>query len=207
MGKAMPGHTIDIVTDEGVPVADGQPGNIGVKRPHPVMMLRYWRKEKATQEKYAGEYLITGDLAKRDSDGYFTFFGRRDDVIKTSGYRVGPAEIEDCLMRHPAVSNVAAIGVPDELRGEIVKVYIMLRPETKAKLAAASSADQRQQEEAALRTSIAAHVKGKLAAYEYPREIEFIDDLPMTTTGKVIRKDLKTRHMQERGLQPKLPQA
>jgi acetyl-CoA synthetase len=125
------------------------------------------------------------------------FFGRSDDVIKSSGYRIGPAEIEDCLMSHPAVSNVAAIGVPDELRGEIVKVYIVLTPETIAQHTSHSTRTSIDSLHASLRASLAAHVKGKLAAYEYPREIEFIDALPMTTTGKVIRKDLKTKHMAE----------
>lgn len=133
MGKAIPGHTVRVVSAEGVPLPDGEVGNIGVLAPHPVMMLRYWNKPRATAEKYAGDYLLTGDLAKRDSDGYFSFFGRADDVIKSSGYRIGPAEIEECLMKHADVANVAAIGVPDELRGERVKVYIVLRPDSIAK--------------------------------------------------------------------------
>ena len=128
MGKPIPGHVVHVVDLEGRPLPDGEVGNIGVRAPHPVMMLRYWNKPAATADKYAGSYLLTGDLAKRDADGYFTFFGRGDDVIKSSGYRIGPAEIEECLMRHPAVQNVAAVGVPDELRGERVKVYIVLRP-------------------------------------------------------------------------------
>lgn len=169
MGKPIPGHIVHVVDLEGKPLPDGEVGNIGVRAPHPVMMLRYWNKPAATLDKYAGNYLLTGDLAKRDADGYFHFFGRGDDVIKSSGYRIGPAEIEECLMRHPAVQNVAAVGVPDELRGEKVKVYIVLRPGAIDKLRAEAPAGAAPSDatlQSALTDSIQAHVKGKLAAYE-----------------------------------------
>lgn len=197
MGKPIPGHTVHVVDDEGNPLPDGTEGNIGVLAPHPVMMLRYWNKPLATLDKYAGSYLITGDRATRDSEGYFHFFGRSDDVIKSSGYRIGPAEIEDCLLRHADVQNVAAVGVPDPLRGEIVKVYIVLREGTLNKYGHPAASVE--SIHSLLRESVAQHVKGSLAAYEYPRAVEFIDALPMTTTGKVIRKELKQKHLREHG--------
>jgi len=193
MGKPVSGHIVRVVDDEGNVLPEGQVGNIGVHAPDPVMMLRYWNKPQATKDKYTSNgYLLTGDLAKVDSDGYFHFFGRSDDVIKSSGYRIGPAEIEDCLMKHSAVSNVAAIGLPDALRGEIVKVCIVLRPDAYSQL---SHIGDESAIESHLRESIAQHVKGKLAAYEYPREIEFVQSLPMTTTGKVMRKELKKQQV------------
>ena len=124
-----------------------------------------------------GDWLLTGDLAKRDEDGYFWFVGRKDDVITSSGYRIGPAEIEDCLMKHPSVSMVAVIGSPDKVRTEVVKAFVVLKSEV------APSTE--------IEESIKKFVKVRLAAHEYPREIEFVDDLPMTATGKIMRKDLK----------------
>jgi acetyl-CoA synthetase len=134
MGRAIPGHVVDVVDEgTGTPLPDGEVGCIGVRAPHPVMMLRYWNKPEATAAKYAGGYLLTGDLATRDSEGFFTFFGRADDVIKSAGYRIGPAEIEECMMKHPDVQNVAVVGVPDDMRGERVKAYVVLRPDSIAK--------------------------------------------------------------------------
>jgi acetyl-CoA synthetase len=203
MGRAIPGHVVDIVDEStGMPLPDGHVGCIGVKSPHPVMMLRYWKKDQATKDKYVSGYLLTGDLAKRDSSGFFTFFGRGDDVIKSSGYRIGPAEIEECVLKQGDCSNCAAIGVPDEKRGERVKVYAVLRPEAIERARAECSADGVAAASDAdchtlLRRKLAAHVKRHLAAYEYPREVEFVAQLPMTPTGKVMRKDLKAKHMKE----------
>lgn len=196
MGRPMPGHIVKIVDDEGHELEKGRIGNIAIKSPDPVMFLRYWNKPEATQDKFRNNFLLTGDLGKEDDKGYFWFFGRNDDVIKSAGYRIGPAEIENCLIKHPCVSNAAVIGVPDKLRGELVKAFIILRPGALQKF---------NNNESELRTSLAEHVKGKLAMYEYPREIEFVDALPMTTTGKIIRKDLKAQEIQkmkEKGLLP-----
>ena len=150
-------------------------------------MLGYWNDPEATEEKFAtvvgegGEttrWLRTGDLGRVDDDGYFWFSSREDDVITSAGYRIGPAEIEECVLGHPAVAMVAAVGVPDELRGQVVKVFVTL-------------ADTHSPSEE-LAHEIRAHVKARLATYEYPREVEFVEALPMTTTGKVRRSELRS---------------
>jgi acetyl-CoA synthetase len=143
------------------------------------MFLGYWNNPEATARKFAGDWLLTGDQATMDEDGYFRFVGRDDDVITSGGYRIGPGEIEDCLIRHPAVALAAAVGVPDDLRTERVKAFVVL-----AEGHAPSDA---------LKREIQDHVKTRLAAHEYPREVEFLEALPMTTTGKIKRKELKTR--------------
>lgn len=185
MGRAIPGHEVAIVDDDGSPVADGETGNIAVKRPDPVMFLEYWRNPTATTDKFVGDWLLTGDLGRRDADGYFWFMGRTDDVITSAGYRIGPAEIEDCLLKHPAVAMAAVVGSPDPLRTEIVKAFVVPR----AGVAAS----------AALADEIKAFVRDRLAAYEYPREIEFTDGLPMTATGKIVRRTLKQREVERKG--------
>jgi acetyl-CoA synthetase len=177
MGRAVPGHVVEIVDDEGRPLPPGETGTVAVKAPDPVFFLRYWNKPEATQDKFRDGWLLTGDTGHRDHAGYFWFHGRNDDVIKSGGYRIGPSEIEDCLMRHPAVALVAVVGVPDPTRGEIVKAFIVPR-ETIA-------ADE------SLRRDIQAFVKARLSAHEYPRQIEFRTSLPMTITGKIRRKDLR----------------
>jgi acetyl-CoA synthetase len=126
-----------------------------------------------------GEYLLTGDTGRQDADGYFWFQGRADDVITSAGYRIGPGEIENCLMKHPAIAMAAAVGVPDPLRTEIVKAFLVLKPGREA--------------DAALAREIEDFVKVTLAAHEYPRQIEFVDSLPMTTTGKIMRRELRQR--------------
>jgi len=179
MGRAIPGHDICIVDAAGQPVRPGESGLVGVRRPDPVMFLEYWRNEAATEEKFAGDYLLTGDLARQDEDGYFWFVGRSDDLITSAGYRIGPGEIEDCLMKHPAVALAAAVGVPDPVRTELVKAFLVLKP---GHLPSAELAREIQD-----------FVKVRLAAHEYPRLVEFIDALPMTTTGKIIRRKLRER--------------
>ena len=177
MGRAIPGHVVDVVDAHGNPVKDGTVGEIAVKRPDPVMFLEYWQNPEATRRKFIGDWLLTGDLAKKDVDGYFWFNGRRDDVITSAGYRIGPAEIEDCLMKHPAVAMVAVIGSPDEVRTEIVKAYVV------PKEGVTPGPD--------VAEDIKTFVKTRLAAHEYPREVEFVDALPMTATGKIMRRKLK----------------
>ncbi len=177
MGRAVPGHEVAIVDDAGAPLPTGEEGNIAIKRGDPVMFLRYWNNPEATGKKFAGDWLLTGDRGKQDEDGYFHFVGRDDDVITSGGYRIGPGEIEDCLIKHPAISMAAVIGVPDPLRTERVKAFVVLKPELQG------SED--------LAREIQDFVKVRLAAHEYPREVAFVEELPMTTTGKIIRKALR----------------
>jgi acetyl-CoA synthetase len=177
MGRAVPGHSLAVVDSEGQPVPAETVGEVAIRRPDPVMFLEYWKNPEATADKYAGDWCLTGDLAKQDEKGYFWFVGRKDDVITSAGYRIGPAEIEDCIMKHPAVGMVAVVGSPDEVRTEIVKAFIVLKADVTAGDDVAAE--------------IKEFVKVRLAAHEYPREIEFIDELPMTATGKIMRKDLK----------------
>ena len=179
IGKPVAGHTVAIIDDAGKPLKVGEPGQIAVKRPDPVMFLEYWGKPEATRDKFIGEWMTTGDHGVMDEEGYFSFVGRDDDVITSAGFRIGPGEIEDCLIRHPAVALAAAVGKPDALRTEIVKAFIVLK-----KGYAASDT---------LASEIQGFVKTRLSAHEYPREVAFIDDMPMTTTGKVIRRLLRER--------------
>ncbi len=180
IGRPYPGHRVEVINESGEQVARGELGEIAVHRKDdPVFFLEYWKNPDATREKYLGDWGCTGDQGRMDEDGYLWYQGRSDDVIKASGYRIGPAEIESCLVKHPAVANAAVIGKPDEARGQIVKAFIVLQP--------GQAASQ------TLIDEIQDHVRGRLAPYEYPREIEFIDALPMTTTGKVQRKELRKR--------------
>jgi acetyl-CoA synthetase len=184
MGKAVPGHIVEIVDEGGDIVPPGVVGGVAIKRPDPVMFLQYWKNQEATEEKYVGDWCLTGDLAKKDEDGYLWFVGREDDVITSAGYRMGPAEIEDCLMKHPSVSMVAVVGSPDEVRTEVVKAFIVLKPEV------VPGPD--------IEEEIKQFVKVRLAAHEYPREIEFVSELPMTATGKIMRKELKKLEIQRK---------
>ena len=179
MGKAVPGHDLAIVDDDGQPVPDGVEGNIGVHAPDPVMFLNYWKNPDATREKFAGPYLITGDRGIRNADGFIQFVGRNDDVITSAGYRIGPGPIEDCLLGHPAVKMAAVVGVPDAQRTEIVKAFIILNE-------GFSPND-------ALVAEIQEHVRRRAAAHEYPRQVSFVQSLPMTATGKIIRKQLRSQ--------------
>lgn len=177
IGKAVPGHVVAIVDDAGHELPRGTEGNIGIRAPDPVMFLGYWRNPEATREKFAGDYLVTGDIGVMDEDGFVRFVGRNDDVITSAGYRIGPGPIEDCLLGHPAVRMAAVVGIPDATRTEIVKAFIVLNDGY-----AASDTLVREIQE---------HVKTRLAAHEYPRAIAFVDSLPMTATGKIVRKALR----------------
>lgn len=179
MGRPVPGHDLAIVSDDGEPLPDGALGTIAVKSHDPVMFLEYWDNPDATRAKFAGDWLLTGDKGVRDEQGWFRFVGRDDDVITSSGYRIGPGEIEDCLIGHPSVRMAGVIGVPDAERTEIVKAFIVL--------------DEAVEGTEDLADEIREWVKVRLAAHEYPREIEFVNDLPLTATGKIIRNELRNR--------------
>jgi acetyl-CoA synthetase len=179
IGKPVPGHTVAVIRPDGSQCAPGELGQIAIKRPDPVMFLEYWGKPDATRDKFIGDWMSTGDQGVLDPEGYIQFIGRDDDVITSAGYRIGPTEIEDCLIRHPAVALAAVVGKPDPVRTEIVKAFIVLKSGQ-----AASDA---------LAADIKDFVKTRLSAHEYPREVAFIEQMPMTTTGKVIRRLLRER--------------
>ncbi len=181
MGRAIPGHEVAIIDREGRPLPPGEQGDIAARAPDPVMFLGYWKNPEATSGKFRGDWLLSGDLGVADADGYLTYLGRADDVINSAGYRIGPAEIEDCLSRHPAVALAAVIGVPDDIKGEVVKACIVLRPG--------------RQPTPELARSIQDFVKNRLAAHQYPRRIDFMDALPLTATGKVRRRALRQAHL------------
>lgn len=195
MGKGYPGHRVAVIDDEGNECAVGVPGDVSVNRydihgdPDPIFFLGYWKKDESTRGKFTGDWCRTGDLARRDADGYLWYEGRADDVFKAAGYRIGPGEIENCLVKHAAVANAAVVPKPDRERGAVVKAYVVLAPDLIAARARQPGGAARFDDELTLQ--LQAHVKTMLAPYEYPKEIEFIDALPMTTTGKVQRRVLR----------------
>ena len=190
MGRPYPGHQITVVDEAGVEARVGELGEVAMHRigsdgtPDPVFFLEYFKNPEATVRKFTGDWCLTGDLATRDADGYLWYQGRADDMFKSASYRIGPSEIENCLVKHPAVANAAVVPSPDETRGNVVKAFIVL---------AAGHAANRQLEE-----DIQRHVRTYLAPYEYPKEIEFIEALPMTTTGKVQRRVLRERERERK---------
>jgi acetyl-CoA synthetase len=183
IGKPVPGHTVAVIDGEGRRVKAGEPGQIAIRRPDPVMFLEYWQNPEATAAKFIGDWTTTGDQGTEDEDGYVHFFGRDDDVITSAGFRIGPGEVEDCLTSHPSVALAAVVGKPDPLRTELVKAYVVLKPGTVG--------------DRPLADEIRTWVRERLSAHEYPREIEFVEDLPLTTTGKVIRRQLRERARRE----------
>ncbi|HHZ10171.1 MAG TPA: AMP-binding protein, partial [Rhizobiales bacterium] len=184
-GLPVPGHTVAIIDAAGRPLPPGAVGQIAVRRPDPVMFLGYWQNAEATEKKFVGDWMTTGDQGIADERGFVHFFGRDDDVITSAGYRIGPGEIEDCLTGHPAVALAAAVGKPDPLRTEIVKAYVVLKDGV--------------ERSAALAEEIRLWVRERLSAHEYPREVEFVDSMPLTTTGKVIRRIFRDRARREAG--------
>jgi acetyl-CoA synthetase len=193
MGRPYPGHRVAVIGEAGEVLPPGEAGEVALNthwlaedasQRDPVFFLGYWKNDEATRNKYTGEWCRTGDQAKTDEDGYLWYQGRADDMFKSAGYRIGPSEIESCLVQHPAVANAAVIGSPDEMRGTIVKAFVVL---TAGHVASG-----------ALTQELQDHVRGKLAPYEYPKEIEFIDALPMTTTGKVQRRVLRQREQERK---------
>jgi acetyl-CoA synthetase len=176
LGRAFAGTKVAVLDENGQPVV-GRPGEIAADRHHPLTMLEYWRNPDATRGKFLGDWLLTGDIGVMDEDGYVWFQSRKDDVINSSGYRIGPGEIEECLGTHEAVALAAVIGVPDQRRGEVPKAFVVLR-------AGYSAGD-------GLADELREHVRTRLAPHEVPREVVFVDDLPRTTTGKILRRALR----------------
>ena len=203
MGKPYPGHRVAVIDDDGKECAVGVPGDVSVNRfdihgdPDPIFFLGYWKNDASTSAKFTGDWCRTGDLASRDADGYLWYQGRADDVFKAAGYRIGPSEIENCLVKHPAVANAAVVPKPDAERGAVVKAYVVLAPDFIASRSIYTPAGGKidtvnlEKHDAQLVIQLQLHVKSLLAPYEYPKEIEFIDALPMTTTGKVQRRVLR----------------
>jgi acetyl-CoA synthetase len=179
LGKPYPGHEVAIVSQEGAPLKVGESGEIAIRRDSPVVMREYWKNPAAMSEKFKGEWCMTGDLGHMDDEGYVYFQGRNDDVIKSSGYRIGPSEIEAKIMEHKSVASCAVIGIPDPQRGQAIKAFVKLLP-------GFTPSDQMIKE-------IQIHVKTRLAAHEAPREIEFLDEFPSTVTGKIMRRELRAR--------------
>jgi acetyl-CoA synthetase len=190
MGRPYPGHRIAVIDDDGREVPRGEPGDVAINRyapdgaPDPIFFVEYFGNPEGTRRKYSGDWCRTGDVAVQDEDGYLWYQGRADDMFKAAGYRIGPSEIENCLVRHAAVANAAVVPSPDEVRGNIVKAFVVL--------ASGHSPSS------ALEADLARHVRDHLAPYEYPKEFEFVDALPMTTTGKVQRKVLRDRERERK---------
>ena len=186
IGRPYPGHRVAILDDAGNVCKPGEIGDIAAHRfdvhgdPDPVFFLGYWNNPAATAAKFGGgDWCRTGDLAHADEDGYLWYDGRADDMFKAAGYRIGPAEIENCLVQHEAVANAAVVPSPDAERGNVIKAFVVLSP-------GHAGGD-------ALIETLRRHVRERLAPYETPREIEFVDALPMTTTGKLQRRVLRER--------------
>ncbi|MEI3613938.1 acyl-CoA synthetase MbcS [Pseudogracilibacillus sp. SO30301A] len=177
MGKPTPGNEVEIVDDNGDPVVIGEVGDIAVKRNCPALFKNYYKDEERTKVSVRGEFYITGDRAKKDEDGYFWFEGRDDDIIVSSGYTIGPFEVEDILVKHPSVQECAVVGSPDEIRGQIVKAFIVLR--------------EKAEDKETLIKELQQYCKKHTAPYKYPRQIEFIKELPKTSSGKIRRVELR----------------
>jgi len=183
IGKPVPGHDVAIIDHEGRVLPAGEVGQIAIRHPDPVMFLEYWRDPRGTREKFLRGWMVTGDQGVTDGDGYVRFVGRDDDIIISAGYRIGPSEIEDCLVSHPAVALAAAVGKPDPVRNEVVKAFVVLRP-------GFAPSD-------ALAAEIKEFVRTRVSAAEYPREVDFVGEIPLTTTGKVIRRTLREQAREE----------
>ena len=181
MGRAYPGHKIAIINEEGSEVPRGTVGEIAAYDDDPTLFIGYWKNVEKTEEMRIGHWIKTGDFGHQDEDGYFWYKGREDDLIKSSGYRIGPAEIEDALVGHPTVAEAAVIGVADEERGQLIKAFVSV----------IDGIEPSQQ----LIAELQEHVKSKLAFFKYPRLVEFVDQFPLTSTGKINRKELRRREV------------
>ncbi|MBI2611924.1 acetate--CoA ligase [Candidatus Gottesmanbacteria bacterium] len=208
MGKPFPGVKAGIVDDAGRELGRGKEGNLALKKGWPSMMKTVWRRPQKYKSYFIKDWYISGDRAYKDKDGYFWFIGRADDVIKTSGERVGPFEVESALVSHPSVVEAGVIGKPDPMRGEIIKAFVVLKPDFAKKVALkhlrggeATTSTPRtvkgtsKRYEKQLKQELSLFVKKHLAGHAYPREVEFIDKLPKTRSGKIMRRILKAREM------------
>ncbi|KGX90286.1 acyl-CoA synthetase MbcS [Pontibacillus marinus] len=180
MGKPTPGNRVEIIDEEGSPVGEGEVGDIAVHLDTPALFKHYYKDPERTNMSYRGNYYVTGDQASKDKDGYFWFEGRSDDIIISSGYTIGPFEVEDALVKHPSVQECAVVASPDEVRGSVVKAFIVLKPGVNG-------------EDPELKQELQDHVKDLTAPYKYPRKIEFLEELPKTTSGKIRRVELRKR--------------
>ncbi|MEL6799364.1 MAG: AMP-binding protein [Pseudomonadota bacterium] len=178
MGRAVPGHEVAVIDSGGVPKADGQVGEIAVRRGDPVMFLGYWNQPGKTEEKFVGDWMRTGDLGVCDADGYFTYVSRDDDVITSAGYRIGPTEIENCLLGDADVVMAAAVGLPDPVRTEVVTAFVVMREGASVE---------------GLAERLVARVRERVSPHVAPRRVEFVESLPMTATGKVMRRALREK--------------
>jgi len=184
MGKPYPGHNIEILDEGGETLPPGKVGEIAVSKEDPVMFLGYWNNPEATKKSFRGNWFLTGDLAYKDKEGYFWFVGRKDDIIISSGYRIGPVEVESSIIRYGAVEEVAVVASPDEMRGNIVKAFVKLKSGYKPS--------------PKIMKGIQESVKEDVALYAYPREIEFVDEIPKSITGKIRRDELRERELLRR---------
>ena len=184
LGRPIPGHDVEVIDAAGNILPSGELGMLAARGPDPVFLLEYWRNPEGTAAKFIGPWWQTGDIGRKDADGFIWFQGRDDDVISTGSYRVGPGEIEDCILKHPAVAMAAVIGAPDPVRGEVPKAFVLLKPGHAGNLALAQE--------------IQAFVKTRVAPYQYPREVEFVAELPLTATGKIVRKTLREQERAKR---------
>ena len=180
MGKPTPGNEVEIIDEVGKPVPPNETGDIALKLDSPALFREYYKDMERTKMSQRGEYYVTGDQAYKDEDGYFWFEGRSDDIIISSGYTIGPFEVEDALVKHPYVQECAVVASPDEVRGSIVKAFIVVRDGVDT-----ANSD--------LVKELQDHVKQLTAPYKYPRKIEFIDELPKTTSGKIRRVELRNK--------------
>lgn len=180
MGQPTPGNHVEIIDDNGNPVGDNIVGDIAVHTSTPALFKEYLNDPERTSMQFRGDYYVTGDRAKKDEDGYFWFEGRGDDIIISSGYTIGPFEVESAILTHPAVRECAVVGSPDPVRGNVVKAFIVLR-------------DQMRSNEEGLVEEIQDHVKSVTAPYKYPRKIEFIEEMPKTASGKIMRVELRKK--------------
>ena len=178
MGKVTPGNEVKIVDEFGKPVAVGEVGDIAVHKDTPALFTGYFKDPERTSMQFRGDWYITGDRAHMDEEGYFWFEGRGDDIIISSGYTIGPFEVEDALIKHPLVRECAVVASPDEVRGAIVKAFIVL-------------VDATHKDSPTIVSELQEHVKKLTAPYKYPRKVEFIDELPKTISGKIRRVELR----------------
>ncbi len=184
MGRPTPGNIVDIINEDGEPCLPGVVGNIAVHKTTPALFKEYFEDPERTAKQYIGDYYITGDRARKDEDGYFWFEGRRDDIIISSGYTIGPFEVEDALIKHPSISECAVVASPHELRGAIVKAFVVLK-------------DTARREDPTFVKELQNFVKEHTAPYKYPRAIEFLDELPKTASGKIRRIELREAEYQK----------